>query len=66
MKQKLKFKCRIKIAKGCELVTDAVVTAPIGASKKDIVQELKRDMAEYCSRDKFQFTADDVKVEQIL
>ena len=66
MEQKLKFKCRIKIAKGCELVTEAVVTAPIGVSKTEIVQDLKKDIAEYCSRDKFQFTADDVKVEQIL
>lgn len=66
MEQKLKFECRITLTKGCELATEAIVTAPLGADKKEIVQDLKEQVAEYCSKGKFQFTADDVKVKQIF
>lgn len=66
MEQKLKFECRITLTKGCELATEAVVTVPMGTNKAEVVQDLKEQIAEYCSKGKFQFTADDVKVKQIF
>lgn len=66
MERKKYYEYRIAINKHITIKAKVEITIPVGDTIKEAVQELKEVIAEYHSKGKFQFTADDVKLTEIF
>ena len=66
MERKKYYEYRIAVNKHITIKSKVEITIPIGNTIKEAVQEAKEVLAEFHSKGKFQFAADDVKFTEIF